>query len=495
MITKTDPFVHQRTAYEMSHGKEFFALLMEMGTGKSWVAVVDAGNDFLEGEIDIMIIIAPNGVHRNWIVNEIPAHLPLKEEEYISGYWESNSNKAQKAMRESMLKPNEKFKVFAMNAEALSTEKGETFFTTLLKNHNCFVVIDEANQIMKNPKAKRTKVLLKTGKIVSKVVRGTSPLKRKRVLTGTPVTQGPFDIYAPFRWLSFSILGYSTFSGFKSEFGIFITQVFRGKKPFQQLTGYKNLEKLKRLIEPHSFRVLKKDCLDLPEKMYEKVYVEMTAYQKKVYNELRDEFIVELQNKFDETGTIEAPLALTRILRLQQIVGGFVPFVNEENEKISMTAFEVNPKLNKAKEIIDALPNNEFIIIWCRFVQEIKALEEIYSGECVTYYGEVDNAGKAYAVEAFQDTGEKRIFIANQQCAGLGLTLTRASTVIYYSNSFSFADRLQSEDRCHRIGQKNKVTYIDLITPDTVDEKIIKALKGKKSMADSITGDEVREWL
>ncbi len=487
MITKTKPYAHQRIAYERIHNQPAHALLMEMGTGKSWVTIVDAANLFLEGQIDLMLIVAPNGVHRNWIVNEVPAHLPLQEGQFMAGYWTATESKAQRNLRQLIeaFQPEKLFKIFAINAEAFSTGKGQQYIEGLIKNRRVYMIIDEANQIMKNPKAQRTKALLKVGK--------KENIKVTRILTGTPVTQGAFDLFAPFKFLDPSITGFSTFTGFKHEYGEFVTMTFKGRKPFQQLVKYKNLDRLKKSIAPYSYRVLKKDCLDLPAKVYEKVYVDLPAIQGKVYSELRDEFIVELKGKSGAIGIVEASLALTRILRLQQILGGFVPV--ELQDRVQKVAFEVNPKINKVKEIIEGLPKDAYIIIWCRFTDEIKALELEYAGHCVTYYGGCNDEQKANAIMAFQEFGDRRIFIANQQCAGLGLTLTRASTVIYFSNSFSYADRLQSEDRCHRIGQKNKVTYIDLISPNTVDEKILKALRAKKDMADFITGDEVSEWI
>lgn len=491
MIIKTAPYAHQKIAYQKIHDRSSYALLMEMGTGKTWVVLVDAANRYMEGNIEILIIVAPNGVHRNWIINEVPDHLPLNDEQHVVGFWSSTESVAQREMREIMLGSDDRLKIFAMNAEALGKEgEAKKFLNSLIKKHRVYFVVDEANEVMKSPKAKRTRTLVSA----SKNVKGY--IIMKCILTGTPVTQGPFDLFAPFKFLDPEILGYSTFTGFKYEFGIFKTMEFVGRKSFQMLVKHKNLDKLKELIKPHSYRVLKKDCLDLPRKVREIIYVDMSAEQSRVYRELRDDYFTEITTKLNQRGMIEVSMALTRILRLQQVVGGFVPV--ELQDRIEKVKFEPNPKIARTKSLIDSLPRDEGVIIWCRFTDEIKALVVEFKDEAVAYYGGVSDDDKEKAVIAFQSRGirgAKRIFIANQQCAGLGLTLTRASTVIYFSNNFSYANRVQSEDRCHRIGQKKTVTYIDLITPDSVDEKILKALRDKKDMADYITGDEVSEWM
>ncbi len=488
MITKTKPFNHQHTAYSLLEKNPNYALLMEMGTGKSKVIIDDSANSFFRGEITALIVIAPNGVHQNWITDEIPTHLPMEPEQFLSMCWQSNDTKARIKERADFANDiSKKFKIVAINAEALVTDKYQKFIAQLMKNNYCSIAVDEVNKIMKNPKAKRTKYILKLAKLfLNKII-------SKRILTGTPVTQSPFDMFAPFAFLDESILGFKTFTGFKYNYGIFKRMEYKGRKAFDQCVGYKNVEQLGKDIKPHSYRVLKKDCLDLPEKIFEKIYVELSTEQRKIYNKLKKEFVVEIKNKIGEVGYIESPMALTRILRLQQITGGFVPV--DEIQNVRMEKFIPNPKVSMVKEIIEGLPADEKVIVWCRFVEEIKAIRGLLGNSALLYYGDVSSADRGVAKDRFQNDSEIKILIANQACAGLGLTLTAASTVIYFSNDFSFANRKQSEDRCHRIGQKKNVTYIDLVSPNTVDEKILKALRSKKDMADLITGDDIEQWI
>lgn len=485
----TKPFAHQLEGFALSRDKEYFALLMEQGTGKTKLTIDTIGDSYCKGEINAALVIAPNGVHRMWITDEIPTHCP----EYIET-WEAWYSSQPRAKERDQLKralaARSGLKIVSMNVEALATKKGYAFAKEFLIAHKAILVVDESS-VIKNHKAIRTKNILKLR---------TYAVKR-RILTGTPVTQGPLDVFTQFNFLDPTILGMSSYYGFRNRYAIMRemqVRVANGTRSFMQIVGYTNMDELKELIAPHSFRVLKSDCLDLPDKLYQKRYVYLSEKQRKIYAQLKKEVMAE----FDGT-VMTAPMAMTKLMRMQQVIGGyFTPDVDIlTGREIPPQAIDVkNTRVEALAELVSEIQGK--IIIWARFNPErndiVKRLRDEYGEEAVVeYHGSIDSATRAENVTKFQDpTHPARFFVGNVQAGGKGLTLHQASTVIYFSNNFSLEDRLQSEDRAHRIGQTKNVTYIDLVAVDTMDYQIVSALRGKKNIADMITGDEpLGSWL
>lgn len=462
---KTRPFDHQRKAFYLSRDKESFALLMEQGTGKTKVVLDNAAYLYGKGKITALVVIAPNGVHRNWLSKEIPDHMP----EWCptkSVYYHSGMTKKETEAFDEVLAETEMLKVFSFNVEAFVSDKATNFMKRVLLSNEVMLVVDESSRI-KRPGAKRTKIITKFSNMA----------KYRRIMTGTPVTKGPEDIYSQFKFLDHQILGYDSFYSFRARYCIM------GGFENKQIVSYQNIDELTRNIEGHSFRVLKKDCLDLPEKIYQRHPVDLSQKQRKLYNQLRKDFIAELEGE-----QIDAPEAITRLLRLQQIVCGWFP-MEEEVKPID----EKNPRLQALLDILSDIECK--VIIWARFKADLRVIERALGELAVAYHGDVSNDQRAIAVERFQNDPKIRYFIGQPQSGGIGLTLTAAECAIYYSNSFDLETRLQSEDRCHRIGTKNNVTYIDLESPKTIDTKIIKALRSKKSLADIVTKDPISLFL
>ena len=455
---ETTPFDHQRKAFYMSRNKENFALLMEQGTGKSKVIIDTAAHLYANNKITALIIIAPNGVHRNWLNNEIPMHLP----EWCPRqaiYYYSGMNKKHKAEWDNVFSIENKLRIFAFNVEAFVSKKAQDLINKIMNTNEVLLVVDESSRI-KRPGAKRTRFITKVGKVA----------KYRRILTGTPVTKGPEDVYSQFKFLDPYILGYESFYSFRARYCIM------GGFEQKQIVGYEHVDELIRNVEGHSYRILKKDCLDLPDKIYQRAYVDLSAKQRSLYTAIRDEYMAEYQGQ-----VIDAPEAITRLLRLQQITCGWFP----GDEPIPID--EENPRIKLLKDILSDIEGK--VIIWARFRADLRAIETALGSLGVAYHGGVSNDARAHAVEAFQKDPKIRYFIGQPQSGGLGLTLTAATYAIYYSNSFDLETRLQSEDRCHRIGTKSNVTYIDIEAVKTVDGKIIKALRNKKNLADIITRD------
>lgn len=475
---KTIPYAHQQKEYDYSKDLPVRGIFWEMGCGKSKLAIDTACYLYEQGKIDCLLVIAPSGVHRNWIVEEMEAHCWF--DDWYGFHWISSKANTKKAeeVREELL-DYEGLAVLAINYDAINTERGMAYVTEVLQRRTCMMVLDESARI-KNPSAKRTKRVMKLAPLAP----------YRRVMTGTPVANSPFDIYAQLRFLDEAVwdsLGCRRFPSFRRMFGIYEKQHFSGRS-FDQLVGYRNLAKLKPIIDAYCTRLQKEDVLDLPEKVYTIHPVETTAEQRKHYQRLAEDYLTVLESG----GVVEAPMAITRLLRLQQVLCGYLPSGKDDGE---MSVMKKNPRLDALTEIAEDIPHQA--IVWCRFQQDVDLVAERLremGKNVVTYDGRTSDTMRATALAEFK-SGDADFFVANPAAAGEGLTLTQAKTVIYYSNSFRLDQRLQSEDRAHRIGQTHSVQYIDLVVPGTIDDYIVEALRTKRDIASTITGDELGEWV
>mgnify|MGYP003630375025 FL=1 len=477
---KTEPYEHQLKALGASHNKENFALLMEMGTGKSKVLVDNIAMLYDKGKINAALIIAPKGVYRNWEKQEIPIHMP-EHVNYKTVVWSPNKTKKQAKILETLFKHDEELVIFLMNIEAFSTKTGSRFAEKFLLSHRTLMAIDESTTI-KSSTASRTKNILKLRDLA----------KYRRILTGSPVTKSPLDLYTQCYFLDPYLLDFQSYYSFKSRYAI-IKRQNMGSHSFDQIVGYQRLDELNHKLNQFSFRVLKKDCLDLPEKVYTKRYVTMTKEQKQIYDQMRDHALTFLQSG----EVITATSALAQMIKLHQITCGHVTTEVEENDiRIQEIPNNRIKVLNEALEEVDGK-----VIIWATYVHDIRKIEqslkEKYGTKAVeTFYGGTASDDRQEIVTRFQDKEDDlRFLIANPRVGGYGLTLTASHTVIYYSNNYDLEIRMQSEDRTHRIGQTNKVTYIDLMVEKTVDELIIKSLRNKINLASQVLGEKFKEWL
>lgn len=482
---KTQPFEHQRDIFEKHWDRPAFALFWEQGCGKTKPVIDNVAKLWMEGEINGLLIVAPSGVHRNWLTDEIPAHMPDSVIPVMRTHlWQSKRSSTkwhQQAVKDIIA--HKGLAVLAVNYEAFTTEKGKKAIWAFLKKRRCLFAVDEAHNI-KTPGAKRTMSIIAAGKYAP----------YRRLMTGTPIAQGPFDIYAQVRFIFrdfWAKRDMPRFQHFKMRYGVWRTaeEVVReeGYDPgYDQLIDYKNIDELNDYLRRVGSRKTKDEVLDLPPKLFSKRYVELTDTQRKLYEKLRDEFEAEL-----ESGTrIEAPLAIVRMLRLQQIICGYV--AAEADEPV-----ELIPGKNPRMELLvdDILPNlGHKAIVWGRFKKDIDLMMDALGSAAVRYDGSVDEDARARAKDDFQK-GDAQWFVANPAAGATGLTLHAARTVVYYSNNFKLVDRLQSEDRAHRIGQEHPVNYIDLVAPDTIDTHIVASLRGKFDIATQITGDQIKEWI
>jgi len=475
---KTKPFVHQLQALGCSWDKTNFAYFMEMGTGKSKVLIDNIAMLYDAGKINAAVVIAPKGVYRNWERLEIPAHLPDHIKTRITT-WVAPSSRT-KQDKKDIDKLSETFDgldIFLMNVEALSSKPAAEFLERYLLSTNSLVAVDESTTI-KTQSAGRTKNIVKVGKLA----------KYRRILTGSPVTKNPMDLYSQCAFLDEDLLGFSSYWAYKSRYAIEVKR-HSSTHSFPHIVGFRNLDELSRKLAFFSFRVLKEDCLDLPSKVYSPRHVELTKEQEKAYNDLETFAITQLNNN-----TLSVTNTMTMLLRLHQITCGYLPTDNGQPP--------VPLKNNRMDELLNVLEETEGkVIIWANYRYSIFDIEKNLKkkfGEdsVVTYFGDTKDQDRQEIVKSFQDPKSPvRFFVANQQTGGYGLTLTAAHTVVYYSNNYDLEKRIQSEDRAHRIGQKNNVTYIDIICENTVDDNIVGSLRNKIDLASQSLGEKLREWL
>lgn len=465
---KTNPYDHQKEAFYLSRDRESFAYFMEMGTGKTHVGINVMAWLHKHKEVDTILILAPNGVHRQWIKEQIPDHFPEEIQHKRDWYESSKSKSVVKRLQEVM--DYKGLRIIAQHIESLSYSSGFDFAESFLKSgKKSLIILDESSRI-KSPSSIRTKNVLKLRDLAS----------YRRIMSGTPIANGVEDLYSQFMFLDKNILGYSSFFTFKSRYCVM------GGFEQRQIVGYRNLPELQRRIDGHAYRKTKEECLTLPEKIFVTREVEFTPEQKVLYEQVKEDFLAELSD-----GTVvEMPLAIVRMLRLQQILSGHFP--NPETKEIQ---YVPSNRTTALLEVLEEAGESK-VIVWTRFKHDIdmisKALQDAKIG-FVTYTGETSQNDRIKAIDDFRNDPSIKVFLGNPSAAGIGLNLTVANVVVWYSMTFNLDEYLQANDRCHRIGQKWPVTYVTLVTPGSLDVKISKALKSKKNIADTVL--DVRELL
>ena len=478
---KTDPYEHQRVTFEDSWQRPYYGLFMEMGTGKSKVAIDTMGALFEAGEIDTALIIAPKGVFDNWVKKEIPVHLPDRVQNKLVK-WQPNFTQKFRAEIQAIADPKDRepgfLHILVMNTEAFSTQKGASAAQKFVKlNPNCLTILDESTSI-KNKSAQRTKNLIKVGQAS----------KYRRILTGSPITKSPMDLFSQCMFLDQDALGFASYYSFQGRYAV-VQRRSMGAHSFNHVTGYRRLDELGEKLDRFSTRILKEECLDLPEKVYQRREVNLSKEQVVLYKQMKDLALAQLeQGKLATTASV-----LTQIMRLQQICCGHLQPDEGPIQEVK------NNRLDELMDVIEEV--NGKAIIWATWTYDIHRIEKALkkkwgSGVVASYYGETDQDDRQNIIERFQDPdSELRFFVGQPRTGGYGITLTEANTVIYFSNSYDLEIRLQSEDRAHRIGQKDNVTYVDLVSPGTIDERILAALRDKINIAGDVLGESAKDWL
>lgn len=494
---RTKPYSYQLEKFLARRDETAWGHLWDMGTGKTKEDIDQAGWAYQNKKINGWIIIAPNGIHDNWITEEIPKHLPESILSQCALHIYHSSLAANPSHRQACMDLLEHtgLAVLSITYDAVTTKKnkkwigGKEYVQRFLRTRDTRITLDESNKI-KSAGAKRTRAICSLGQ----------KAEQRRIYTGMPTPNTPFDIYSQIKFLDADFWkkkGLADYAAFKSYFGVWQSHkngATGGR--FDICVAYRNLPELSEWLTEITDRVCKEDVLDLPDKVYSPIRFNLAEKQRKLYDELKDEYMLSVD---DDDYTIYAELPLVRLLRLQQIACGWLPrdendILNGDDEPI----YEIpggNPRLQILKEIIEDM--KEPCIIWGRFINDItkicdllKSLDKTY----VRYDGTIPGPERGPTKNRFND-GKVQFFVGNPAVGGQGLTLTRASTMIYYSNSFNLDHRMQSKDRIYRIGQKNKVNYIDLLANDTVDFKIVSALVKKINVQSTITRENMKDWI
>lgn len=540
---KTKPFEHQITAFIAFKDSEYSGLFADMGTGKTKVAIDIAAYRFLNKQINAMLIIAPNNVHVQWISEQFPTHCPIPYRPFIWKSAKIHTAIYKDQLKDFLVTEMEFLKVLSVNVEAFQSDGVIPYIAEYVKHHNVFTVVDEATRI-KHSTAKRTETIIKLNKYGSRMI-----------ITGTPTAKSPFDLWAQMEFLKANYFG-CTFFVFQHRYGIVMLgknpktgkkyhtlidektynivryklkqmTVARGKaglmpndyetisvehgisekdvyyiEAHEEYTQFKRLDELKAFIQKDVFMIKKEDCLDLPPKVYECMYVDLSKEQRTIYDNLCREMEAEYEGT---TLTLQNKISLTT--RLMQVAGGFFPYVKEADRMrdgehytefvaASKMIGKTNPKIEALKDDIEESDKDTKIIVWAHFVSELKAIYDVLRSlyPCCLYYGGTSQHARTEIITDFQH-GRYKIFIGNAATAGFGLNLQNATLQYYFSNTFRTEDRLQAEDRSHRIGVKSTCVYKDIIAKDTIDEGIYRNIATGKSLNDYFKTATLHELL
>lgn len=492
---KTEPFKHQRDALDYLWNLRVGALFAEQGTGKTKVAIDKISMLSAMDKIKGVCIVCPTPLRTTW-VDEFKTHCPINYETFVVRDTSKKSfEKQAKDFIDSYTQGILKVWIVGYDVLSVKGSKGIKATQDFLSNFDCLMVLDESHNI-KSPDANRTKTVVEMGKSV----------KYKLIMTGTPISHNIIDLYSQYKFLDDNIIGIGSFSAFKARYIVF------GGFENKQVVGFQNTDELLSLVKPYTFKITKKEAgLNLPDKLYTTRYITMGKEQLAKYKQIKDTKVAQISDliKTEDNLEIVCKNILGVYSLLQQVADGFIIYTDEqtdiwgdsvvlEKRPIRIVDPMSNPKIKAMFEVLDEAGQ---VVIWAKYVESIKIIEEALSerygkNSVVTFYGGIDQDMRELNKKKFL-SGEAKFFVANPVVGGAGLTLNCANTVVYFDNSFKLIDRLQSEDRCHRIGQKNNVLYVDLIAQDTVDERIIEAIKSKKDLAtyvsDKLTIDKNHE--
>jgi SNF2 family DNA or RNA helicase len=453
----TEPLAHQRKALSLCLKHRSFGLFMEMGTGKTKI-ILDMANYYKESlEVNPCLVVCPVSVMDNWVA-EIHKHQPSLKCMVLGGVREERIASLKAGMQEG-------FHIFVVNYESAWRLEDE-----LLKYKWGMVVLDES-----------TKIKHRASQQAKGIMRISKSARRRYIMSGTPMPNSPLELFNQIKFLDETIFG-SNFYVFRDRYAVM------GGYQGYQIIGWKNLEELATKLGGISYRVLKKECLDLPDKIYKEYRLSMSDAFRKIYEQFAEEMVAEIGGQI-----IMATVVLAKLTKLRQLTSGFV--YDEQRDVIKL---EDKQKLEQLKEILEEITPRHKVVIWTTFRHEMTMIEKLLKElnlRSVKIDGTVPQNQRQEAIRLFQEDAGTKVFVGQQHAGGLGITLTAADYCIFFSNDYSPEVRLQCEDRLHRIGQKNPVTYIDIIMKATIDVSIMHMLKKKQDLSNYISAIDIKEVM
>lgn len=509
-FTKLPLMTHQRCALRKSWGRHHFALLHEQGTGKTLCFIAEALAMYAKGMIDGMFVLAPNGVHENWVLNELPVSVP-DDVPYVAAYYATNANRKERAALDEVMTVRKvgevmPLRVLTMSYDSLMLERGWSAAIEFLNAVRCVIVADESHKI-KGHDSKRTRRVINIGGYA----------EYRRIGTGTAITNSPMDAWSQFEFLApgEALLGAVNYSAFRAEYaellppghGVVrhvIDRIERKKgrvlsdKERSVLTPqiiaqdelgrpkYRNLDKLQRLVGAHSHRVLKEECMDLPPKVFETRYFHLTPAQRLVYERMAEEY-----RYLFEDGTALITSKLVALGKLRQITSGFILLRDGTTQYI-----EDNPRIELLRSEVEGVDFQ--CLIWAQYREELRNIDRMIRelGMTVAVVNGDTPMKQRREIRADFQAGNIQWVAAHPGTLGTGFTLTKARMAYFYSNGFQLDERLQAEDRNHRKGTEDQgwpsVLYRDFVAIDTRDDDVVWSLQHKLDTAAMVYGDPQR---
>lgn len=511
----TAPYPHQAREFDRSRDAKTWALFLEQRTGKTKLAIDTVAYNYERRKIDAMLVVAPPGVHAQWVMDEIPLHLP-PQIPYTALIWRTGKAPKTFAKMFKALIDAPGLAILAVNRQAVITKNGMTLLKQFLQDRDVFFIWDESADI-RTPSAITTRTAWKLGRLA----------KMRRILAGVPAPEGPMDLYAQYRFLHEGILKCRNFMEFKLTYGEWtvrnrttmeVVPLEESVKNWKLRPGlfmipkrhpdgsirYKNLDQLTALTAWRTSRVTQQEAFPhLPARQYQRFYVDLTPEQLDLYNQLAEEYQATIGDR-----TLDVPLLITRLLRLQQVVCGYLPmpitedlplefdwFTSEQETKVKYEVVRI-PGANHRLAVLDEILSHrggDPSIIWCRFKPDIDLVTEWLSSDYTVarYDGSVSQEERESIKQRFQ-RGAIDVLVGNQQAGGTGLTLKPAQTVIYYSNYFGLLPRLQSEERPIHGNLTRPVLYADIVARTTLEERLVEVLQQKRDLFQELMGDRAR---
>ena len=439
--TRTTLMRHQVDGVQKLHHSRIGALFMEMGTGKTRTAIELA--TMRQGKLNVVVWFCPVSVKQT-IAHEILKHTTCDASDVYIFNDKTDEERINRTAR-----------WFVVGIESMSSSSRQIHAVASLITDKTMVVCDESTYI-KGHSSKRTQRITELSKIA----------RYRMVLTGTPFTQGPVDLFAQMYFLSPDILQYKSFYSFARKHLVY------SDRHKNQITRSLNVHVLTNRMEPYVYQVLKKDCLDLPEKFYDSAYFDLTDQQLEAYQKAKLDFADDLLAYVDEDGNSSSIAIFRMFSRLQSIVCGFEGDTVYEHERI-----------HALKNVVENLSEYQHIVIWAKFTHSVDEICKALHSEsmpAIRFDGQINESQRALALTQWREHGG--YLVATQSMGGVGIDLTQASVVIFYANGFKYSERIQAEDRCHRIGQEESVLYVSLYARCGIENKIEESIVAKENV-------------